>query len=58
MCLCNGTGSVGIVEDWGIQYHACPDSNCKHDLTESQKRYEDWKNKMFKQMVCDALAKF
>lgn len=56
MCLCNGTGSVGVIESWGIQYHACPDSNCKFDRTESRKRYKDWKKRMFYQMEKEVIA--
>ena len=57
MCLCNGTGGVQIEHTWGIEFHPCPDSNCKFDRNESEIRYEDWKTKMFEQMECDVIAK-
>lgn len=50
MCLCNGTGSVAVTNSWGIQFHACPDSSCEFDRHAAEKRYEEWKKRMYYQM--------
>lgn len=56
MCLCNGTGGIHIEHSWGIEYHHCPDSNCEFDLSQSEKQYEVWKQKMFEQMEVEKVV--
>lgn len=46
MCLCNGTGSVGIKRDWGLEFAPCPDTNCQFDRAAADREYEVWKAKI------------
>lgn len=46
MCLCNGDGGIAIERTWGIEYQPCPDTNCQFDREESDRKYNDWWEKV------------
>ena len=56
MCLCGGTGGVHVNYTWGIEFHPCPDTRCRHNMAESKKRYEDWKKRMQAEMQEESLT--
>lgn len=39
-CLCNGTGGIHIQKSFGIEFHACPDSNCMFDKEQADRELE------------------
>jgi len=39
-CLCNGTGGIHIQKSFGIEFHACPDSNCTFDKGKADREFE------------------
>ena len=53
MCLCKGTGGIRIKHKWGVQFEPCPDTNCKFDRNEADRKYEEWKKKWEKQLKED-----
>ena len=46
MCLCEGRGSVAIVNRSSIEWHKCPDTNCTFDRVESDRRWKQFKKDM------------
>ena len=53
MCLCKGTGGIQTLYSWGVGFMPCPDTDCKFDKTESDRKYEEWKRKWEKQLKGD-----
>lgn len=46
MCLCKGTGKVILEEKGVIQWNPCPDSNCKFDKEESERKWLQFKQEI------------